>query len=238
MLDHLLKGMHQFRTQVFANELEFYQQLAKGQSPRVLVITCSDSRVVPDLILQAAPGELFTIRNAGNLIPAYGASNGGESASLEYAVAALQVEHIVVCGHSQCGAIKALLDPSQTERLPVVRDWLKHAETTRRIIAENYAALSGPALLEAAVQENVLVQIENLQTHPSVAARLQRGGLELHAWMYALETGEIRAFSSTTETFEPLGPTTRGLGGQPSRAPQPTRRKKTAVKRRTKKPSP
>lgn len=204
-MDHLLPGIHQFHSQVFQKELDFFEKLAAGQSPRVLFISCSDSRVDPSLITQAQPGELFVLRNAGNMVPPFGASNGGEAASIEYAVSALGVEDIVVCGHSQCGALKALLQPASLESLPLVKDWLKHAESTRRIIKENYTDLKGEALLATTVQEHVLMQIENLQTHPSVAAKLQRGGLTLHGWVYGLETGDIHAFCSETSAFVPLG---------------------------------
>jgi carbonic anhydrase len=203
-MEHLLGGIHQFRTQVFDHERQFYQQLATGQSPSALFVSCSDSRVDPSLITQSGLGELFVVRNAGNIVPPYGASNGGESAAIEYAVAVLGVKDIVVCGHSQCGAMKALLHPESTAKLPMVRTWLGHAEATRRLIEENYPNHHGEALLEIAVQEHVLMQIENLQTHPSVAAKLQRKELTLHAWVYALETGEIRAFSSEQEEFVPL----------------------------------
>jgi carbonic anhydrase len=218
-MEHLLSGIHQFHTQVFSQEREFFEQLAEGQSPSALFISCSDSRVDPNLILQASPGELFSVRNAGNLVPPYGASNGGEGPSIEYAVAALKVQHIVVCGHSQCGAIKALLDPKSTDKLPAVRQWLHHAETTRRIIEENYKRLKGKTRLEVAIQENALVQVENLQTHPVVAAALQRGELTLHAWVYRLETGEILAYSSDTEDFEPLVKLGSAAGGSTKRAP-------------------
>lgn len=204
-MDHLLPGIHQFHTQVYRKEQEFFDQLAGGQSPRVLFVSCSDSRVDPTLITQAQPGELFVLRNAGNMVPPFGASNGGEAASIEYAVAALGVKDIVVCGHSQCGAMKALLHPEAVESLPLVKEWLKHAESTRRIMAENYSDLAGEPLLTAAVQEHVLMQIENLQTHPAVASAAQRGELTLHGWVYGLETGQIHAFCSETSAFVPLG---------------------------------
>lgn len=146
---------------------------------------------------------LETMRNAGNIVPPHGASNGGEAATIEYAVAALGVKDIVICGHSHCGAVKALLDPESTTNLPLVSAWLKHAETTRRIMIENYKQFSGPELLEVAIQEHVLVQIENIQTHPAVAVKLQRGELTLHAWVYRLETGEMLAYSSQ-DGFAPL----------------------------------
>lgn len=204
-MHHLLPGIHQFHSQVFRKELEFFETLAGGQSPRVLFVSCSDSRVDPSVITQAPMGELFVLRNAGNIVPSFGAASAGEAASIEYAVSVLGVKDIVICGHSQCGAMKALLDPSSVESLPAVKDWLKHAEATRRIIAENYSDLEGEPLLTTTVKEHVLMQIENLQTHPSVAAALQRGVLTLHGWIYVLETGEIHAYCSENSGFVLLG---------------------------------
>ena len=203
-MEHLLSGVHQFHSQVFQRERDFFDKLVAGQSPSALFVTCSDSRVDPNLITQSGPGELFVLRNAGNIVPPYGASNGGESATIEYAVAALGVRDIVICGHSRCGAISALLHPEKARSMPLVTNWLNHAETTRRIVAENYSHASGDELLEIAVQEHVLVQVENIQTHPSVAVKLQRGELKLHAWVYHLETGEILAYSGDDRCFEPL----------------------------------
>jgi len=230
-MDHLLPGIHQFHTQVYQQEQEFFHKLADGQSPRVLFIGCSDSRVDPSLITQAQMGELFVLRNAGNIVPPNGASNGGEAACVEYAVSVLGVKDIVICGHSQCGAMKALLDPKSVESLPLVRDWLKHAESTRRIMAENYGDLKGEALLEMAIQEHVLMQIENIQTHPSVAAKLQRGELTLHGWVYGLESGQIRGFCSERSAFEPLGEQIAKAGIP---APLQKRPKKSLKKRKAK----
>ncbi|MDP1799119.1 MAG: carbonic anhydrase [Planctomycetaceae bacterium] len=229
-MDHLLSGMHQFRTQVFEEEREFYEKLAHGQSPSALFISCSDSRIDPNLILQAGPGELFALRNAGNIVPPYGASNGGEAATIEYAVSALGVRDIVVCGHSQCGAIKAMLDPASTDQLPLVRSWLGHAEATRRIVTENYTELSGDALLTVAIQEHVLIQLENIQTHPAVAVKLQRGELSLHAWVYHLETGDILSYASDSETFEPLRLQSQTEKAKARRTPGSVRKKKSSRK--------
>lgn len=226
-MDHLLHGIHQFHTQVYQQEQEFFEKLAGGQSPRVLFIACSDSRVDPTWITQAAPGELFVLRNAGNMVPPFGASNGGEEASIEYAVAALGVKDIVICGHTQCGAVKALLNPASVEKLPSVKDWLRHAEATRRIVAENYGDLKGDALWKATVKEHVLMQIENLQTHPCVAAALQRGVLTLHGWVYGLETGEIYGFSSEASKFVPLGEDVARTGIPAPLQQRPKRSKKS-----------
>lgn len=203
-MDHLFTGVHQFHSQVFRREREFYTNLAAGQHPSALFIGCSDSRVDPSIITQSGLGELFVMRNAGNIVPCYGASNGGEPATIEYAVSVLGVKDIVVCGHSGCGAIHAMLHPETMEKLPLVKSWLNHAEATRQIMLENYPNISGDDLVAAAVREHVLVQIENLQTHPSVAVRLQRGELTLHAWVYQMQTGEVLAYDSEDGKFTAL----------------------------------
>lgn len=198
---NLVEGIHRFRNMVFDQHRDLFVQLSDGQAPSTLFITCADSRIVPNLFTQTGPGELFTLRNAGNIVPPYGASNGGESPTIEYAVSVLGVQHIVVCGHSGCGAIKALLQPESVANLPSIAAWLTQAEATRRIINENYAELTGDARMNVAIQENVLVQIENLETHPSVRAKLGRGELTLHAWVYKLETGQVFAYSVEQKRF-------------------------------------
>jgi carbonic anhydrase len=213
-MKNLLQGLHHFRSGVFQQDRELYTQLVAGQNPNTLFISCSDSRVVPALITQSGPGDLFELRNAGNLVPAFGASNGGESATIEFAVVGLGVRDVVVCGHTHCGAMKAMLEPSQMESMPVVESWLRHAETTRRIMREVYQNLPAEHRLNVAVQEHVLVQIENLQTHPCIAVQLQRQEINLHAWVYKLETGEVFAFSQDEERFVPLSAETRGLMNQ------------------------
>lgn len=203
-MDQLLTGLHQFHTDIFQHERSFFESLASGQHPSALFIGCSDSRVDPSIITQARLGELFVLRNAGNIVPCHGASNGGEPATIEYAVTALGVKDIIICGHSGCGAIQAMLEPEKMEKLPLVRGWLNHADATRQIVAENYSQHTGEELLEIAVREHVLVQIENLQTHPSVATKLQRGDLTLHAWIYKMSTGEILAYSTKDGGFASL----------------------------------
>ncbi|MGV3660782.1 MAG: carbonic anhydrase [Prosthecobacter sp.] len=203
-MEELLSGIHQFHTQVFNREKDFYSKLVAGQSPSTLFIGCSDSRVDPTIITQSNLGELFVLRNAGNIVPSYGASNGGESATIEYAVSVLGVRDIVICGHSGCGALQALLHPEKLAKLPLVKSWLNHAEATRRVLDENYSEVKGEALLKAAIREHVLMQIENLQTHPCVAAKLQRGELTLHAWVYRMEKGDILAYSTEDGRFATL----------------------------------
>ena len=201
---HLIQGLHHFQEQVFQSKKELFERLGQGQSPETLFITCSDSRIVPSLITHTDPGELFIIRNAGNIIPPHGAANGGEGAAVEYAVKALGVKHIVVCGHSHCGAMKGLLAPESLTELPTVANWLSHAEPTRCILHENYGNLADSEKLNVAIQENVLCQLENLRTLPSVASKLVQGGLTLHAWVYKIETGDVLAYEPVEGQFLPL----------------------------------
>ncbi len=203
-MEKLVRGIHKFQTTHLNEHQEFYAQLSNGQSPETLLITCSDSRIMPGLLTQSKPGELFVLRNAGNIVPPYGASSGGEGATIEFAVAALNVDHIVMMGHSHCGAMKGLMQPEGLKTLPLVADWLKHAEATRRVVLENYQDCTGIDLLNAAIKENVLVQLDNLRTYPAVAARLAKGSLTLHAWIYEIETGRILAYDPDKLQFVPV----------------------------------
>lgn len=207
----LINGLHHFQSEVFLSHKELFERLAQGQNPDALFITCSDSRINPNLITQTNPGDLFILRNAGNIIPPYGAANGGEGATIEFAVVALGVKDIIVCGHSLCGAMKGLLAPKDLDQMPSVAAWLSHAEATRRIVKENYPDLDEKELLNVAIQENVLVQLENLRTHPAVAARLSRGQLNLHAWTYKIETGEVFSYQPAEGQFLPLTGVTPGM---------------------------
>jgi carbonic anhydrase len=206
MLQQLVKGVHQFQANVFANQRKFFQRLAEGQSPQGLFITCADSRVNPNLITQTKPGELFILRNIGNIVPPFTphTADGAAAAAIEYAVSKLNVEYIVICGHSRCGAIQGLLDHESTKSMPSVYGWLANAESARRIVSENYKNLDNESRLNVAVQENVLCQIENLRTHPAVAVRMARGDLQVYGWVYKLETGEVFGFSPEQSQFVTL----------------------------------
>ena len=203
-MQKLIKGIHHFQSETFLPMQGLFEQLAKGQQPETLFITCSDSRIDPNLLTRSKPGDLFILRNAGNIVPPHSAGNGGEAATIEFAVAALGVKDIIVCGHSHCGAMRGLLQPEQIASLPAVSSWLSHADTTRRIIRDNYGHLDGDRLLTAAVEENVLVQLENLRTHPAVNSRLLRGDLHLHGWVYKIETGEVFAYGVEHAQFVKL----------------------------------
>ncbi len=200
----LIKGLREFQSSYFTSHRDLFEELSLGQHPRVLFIACSDSRIDPNLITNAEPGEMFVIRNAGNIIPPFEATNGGEGATVEYAIHALDIRHIIVCGHSHCGAMKGLLKLSSLEEeMPLVYEWLKHAEATRRLIRENYAEREGEDLLEVAIAENVLTQIENLRTYPVIHSKLYRGELALHAWVYSIEEGQVLAYDPVKHQFLP-----------------------------------
>ena len=203
-MKNLIQGLHEFKTEFFSAYQERFEELTHGQNPKVLFITCSDSRIVPSLIMQTEPGDLFVIRNAGNIIPPFGAANGGEGAAVEYAIHALGINHIIVCGHSHCGAMKGLLQLGSLEaEMPLVYDWLKHAEATRRLVEENYKGYSKAEMLEITIAENVLTQIENLKTYPVVRSRMYQGKLQIYGWVYLLETGEVLAYDPITHTYIP-----------------------------------
>lgn len=204
-MQKLIQGIHQFQKEAFGTLQSLFEELAGGQHPETLFITCADSRIDPNLLTQSKPGELFILRNAGNIVPPHGAGPGGEEATIEFAVAGVGVRDIIVCGHSHCGAMNALLNPQAVSNMPSVSRWLTHAETTRRIMLDNYAHLEGPALLTATIEENVLVQLEHLRTLPVVASRILRGDLHLHGWVYKLETGEVFAYDPSSGQFVPLG---------------------------------
>lgn len=204
-MQKLVDGIHQFQENVFSSQKRLFERLVGGQHPLALFITCSDSRIDPSLLTQTQPGELFIMRNAGNIVPPYGAVHGGEEATIEYAISVLKVQDVVVCGHSHCGAMNGLLHPETLEAVPSVRRWLDQAAATGQIIRENYGHVSdAQAKLTATVEENVLVQLENLRTHPSVAAALSRQQLNLHGWVYKFETGQVFAYDVQQGQFVPL----------------------------------
>jgi carbonic anhydrase len=172
------------------------------------MITCADSRIVPNLITNSQPGELFIVRNVGNIIPCFGTDNNGEMAAIEYAVAELGIEDIIVCGHTGCGAMKALVSQTTTndpQRLGLVTSWLRHAQATLEIVRDHYGHLQGEKLANIAAEENVLVQLEHLRTLPVIASRVPSGRVRLHGWMYKIESGEVFFYESETGQFLKFG---------------------------------
>ncbi|MFF0852872.1 carbonic anhydrase [Streptomyces sp. NPDC003280] len=182
----------------FGQRPEEFTGLAAGQSPDVLFITCSDSRVVPALITGARPGELFELRTAGNIVPPYAPQRPtGEAAIIEYAVEVLGVRDVVVCGHSHCGAVGALVRGDDLTAVPAVRDWLAHAA------ARPAGAAEDPEVAEG-VQSHALTQLLRLRSYPCVERRLAAGRIALHAWYYEVHTGAVRRHRPQTDTFEAL----------------------------------
>jgi carbonic anhydrase len=203
-MQRIVEGVKRFQREVFPEKSALFQNLASGQKPQALFITCGDSRVLPSLITQTDPGELFILRNAGNIVPPFGSMLGGMSASIEYAVVALDVRHIIICGHSDCGAMKGILHPEWLVDMPTVSEWLHQAEAARRVVVENYPQLTEKEKLHVLTRENVLAQLGNLKTHPSVAARIARGSLNIYGWVYTIATGHIEAYDDEHGEFVQL----------------------------------
>jgi carbonic anhydrase len=198
----LLHGVRHFHQRIFPIWRPRFEHLASGQSPSTLFITCSDSRIVPHLLTQTEPGELFVLRNAGNLVPPSSAAHAGEAATIEYAVEVLKVSDVVVCGHSHCGAIAGLLRPESLRHLPAVRNWLAHARSTFQEF-NDHASEQDPQgdVLAAAVQHNVTTQLAHLRTYDHVEKAESRGDLALHGWFYRFETGETFRLDEQAQTF-------------------------------------
>lgn len=203
-MQRLIAGYSRFRKDVYPHRRSLFQQLASKQTPEALFITCSDSRIVPDLITQSEPGDLFICRNAGNIVPAYGEVNGGVSATIEYAVQVLKVRSIIVCGHSDCGAMKGVLHPGTVQEMRTVASWLRHADTARQVVETNYGPMDEARTLRALTEENVIAQLQNLRTHPAVAAKIAAGSLQIFGWLYEIHTGEVRSYEPEEKRFVPL----------------------------------
>jgi carbonic anhydrase len=204
-MQKLVKGIHSFQRGFFAKNRKLFQKLAtEGQNPETLFITCSDSRVVPNLITGAAPGDLFIVRNVGNVVPGL-ALPGGTAAAIEYATEVLGVKDIIVCGHTQCGAIEAVLDPEKMDALPMVKRWLAETSKVREVVLSRYGDLGPRERLTVAVEENVLAQLEHLREYPSVARRLEAGTLQVSGWVFDIATGQVFDFDPDLMEFVPLG---------------------------------
>lgn len=166
-MNELIGRVFSFEKTVFPNQSDLYGKLAtQGQKPKALMISCADSRVVPEHIMQADPGDLFVCRNAGNIVPPFAQKIGGVSATVEYAVMALGVRDIIVCGHSDCGAMKAVAHPEMVTGMPNVAVWLNHSDAAQKVVADAYPGLGETDRVRAISLENVVAQIAHLRTHP------------------------------------------------------------------------
>jgi len=201
-VNELIGRVFGFEKTIFPNQADLYGKLATdGQSPKALMISCADSRVVPEQIMQAAPGDLFVCRNAGNIVPPFAQKNGGVSSTVEYAVMALGVRDIIVCGHSGCGAMKAVANPESLAGMPNVAAWLNHSDAAQKVVADAYHNLDEDARVRAISLENVVAQIAHLRTHPSVASGLARGEISLHGWFVDIHAGQVLGLDGETGRF-------------------------------------
>jgi len=204
-MEHIIDGILRFQREVRPNSEALYRQLAISQSPQAMFIGCADSRVVPEIFTGQDPGSLFVVRNAGNIIPPSSTVPGGVTASIEYAVSVLGIPDIIVCGHSNCGAMTAILNGAQNlSKLPAVARWLHYADSALASVDTDYADAPVEARLDALVHENVLTQLDNLLTHPSVAEAIRNKQLRVHGWVYDIGSGRVDNYDARIQKFVPL----------------------------------
>jgi carbonic anhydrase len=211
-LEKLKRGVRHFQAEVYSKHAaEYRRAAAKGQKPHTLFVACADSRVNLELMTSSGPGEIFVARNIGNMVPAYGEMLGGVSAVIEYAVMAVKVHHVVICGHSDCGAMKALLHPGATAEMPLVRNWMANGMAALSIVNGKEVRNESPSeRLRRLTEENVLMQLAHLKTHPSVAGAIAREELTISGWVYDIGTGEIRIAEDGIRPFVPVQMETPG----------------------------
>jgi carbonic anhydrase len=218
-MEKLIEGVRRFQDRIYPQQRDLFERLARGQQPETLVIACSDSRVSLELITQASPGELFVCRNAGNLVPPYGRGDA-MAASIEYALTVLPIRDVVICGHSDCGAMKGLLAPQNLTEMPQVQDWLCHARGALSAVQKSRAESHPHEAAAAVARLNVRLQLEHLHTYPQVFSRLREGSLRLHGWLYEIGSGEIQEWEATEGDWIPVrdraeaAPRRRAAGSQ------------------------
>ena len=188
-VEKFLGGISRFQKHVYPEHQDLFENLAMGQRPEALFITCADSRIDPCLLTQTKPGELFICRVIGNVVPPWPETIGGVSATIEYAVGVLRVPEVIVCGHTDCGVVRGALNPEALAAFPSVTAWLRYVEV------EHHEPL-------ALTEGNVVAQLKNLRTHPTVAARLEQGDLGLHGWVYHIGPGAVTIYNEESRTFE------------------------------------
>lgn len=194
-------GVLNFQANVFPDKQSLFEKLSGGQSPEALFITCSDSRIETAMITQTQPGELFVCRNAGNIVPPHTGHTGGMTASIEYAVAVLEVPHIVVCGHSGCGAMVGAMNPEGLSGLPHVKEWLGFSNAAVKVVEATCGHMNDDDKMSALIEQNVLLQLQHLRTHPTVALRLAQKKVELHGWVYDIRSGGVTAYDHAQDKF-------------------------------------
>jgi carbonic anhydrase len=210
VLERLKRGVRNFQTQVYPRQADVFAQAAsEPQRPHTLFITCADSRVDPIAITSSGTGEVFVTRNIGNMVPAFGEMLGGVSAVIEFAVSSLKVHHAVICGHTHCGAMHALLEPESVAGMPTVQAWLENAhaalDTTEALQAYPTAIKTEEHMMDVLTEQNVLLQMRHLKTHPSVVHAMAQGNLTISGWVYCIRTGEVCVAEDGEQTFTPIG---------------------------------
>ena len=200
-MDKIVEGIRRFRRDIYPGLKPRYDELVKtGQKPHALVIGCSDSRVAFESLTGCGPGELFIVRNAGNIIPQYGKYMGGVTASIEFAVTALPIRDVIVCGHTHCGAMSALLKPEMSTDMPAVQKWVSFARQAKRRIGKEHTHVFDTHLREA-IAENVKLQVEHLRTYPCIEKKLKSGEIRLHGWVYEIENGDVVEYDEATDRW-------------------------------------
>ena len=202
-MKEIIEGFLKFQKEAYPQREHLFKNLASNQNPRALFISCSDSRIVPELVTQREPGDIFVIRNAGNIVPSYGPEPGGVSASVEYAVSKLGVRDLVICGHSDCGAMTAIAACQCLDHMPAVKHWLRYADSAR-LVNEARSHANEQERIASMVRENVIAQLANVQTHPSVRLALAENKLSLHGWVFDIESGTIDAYDGASRRFVSL----------------------------------
>jgi carbonic anhydrase len=195
-------GVVKFQNEVFPEKKALFEKLSLGQSPEALFITCSDSRIETAMITQTDPGDLFICRNAGNIVPPHSNTTGGMTASIEFAVGVLKVPHIVICGHTECGAMKGAMNRDALGHLPHVREWLGYSVAAVEVVRAIGADRSDDEKMMMLLEQNVILQLQHLKTHPTVAVAMAKGELTLHGWVYDIKTGDVHAYDDDTGRFE------------------------------------
>ncbi len=203
-LQKIVKGIAKFHSEIFPARRQLFQTLGHAQHPIAMFFTCADSRIVPNLLMQTEPGEVFTERTPGNIVPKYSDHVGGITASVEFALHALHVPLIIVCGHTDCGVVKALLHPENANGMPALQSWMRHSLPARERLLRDNAGASEEEKLRLLTQYNVLVQLENLKTHPAVESRLAKGDLEVYGWLYDIASGSVYVADADSGRFDLL----------------------------------
>jgi carbonic anhydrase len=204
-LRKIAQGVARFQAEVYPAQRKIFEALKHHQAPIAMFFTCADSRILPNVLLQTGPGEIFTERTPGNIAPKYSEHVGGVTASVEYAMLVLHVPLMIVCGHTDCGVVKALAEPQQANGMPALQNWMRHSSESRDRLLREHPDVSGEEKLQFLTEYNVLTQLENLKTHPAVASRLLSRELELRGWIYDIGDGSVREADPESGKFEMLG---------------------------------